>query len=92
MSRPLKRKLLEVRVAKKKIRCISCRQYIWKGQHYTYCTIVGYWGSYHDACFDKVSVNLESENTGEFKPNSSKQAFQQGVSKRIDVLKEGGER
>ena len=90
MSRLLTRRLLEAKTARKKFKCISCHQYIWKGQHYTHCTIVGYWGSYHDACFDKVSINLETEDMGEFKSDSSKQAFQQGISERIGVLKKGG--
>lgn len=92
MSRTLKRRLLEVKTARKKIKCKSCHTYIWKGQHYTHCTIIGFWGSYHDACFDRLSVNLETKDTGEVATDSSKVAFQQGISKRIDVLKKGGER
>ena len=93
MSKPIARKLHEMRIAGRGIRCKLCNTYIPKNTHYTYSTIIGYWGSYHDVCFDRVSVNLESEDTGEFKSNSSKQAFQQGVSERIDVLKkEGGKK
>ena len=87
MPKPLTRRLLETRMAGKKIRCRECREYILKDSPYTYCTIIGFWGSHHKECFDKVSVSLETENTGELSANSSRRAFQQGISKRIVVLK-----
>lgn len=69
MGRTLKRRLLEVRIAKKNIRCVYCSEYIWKNSSYTFCSIRGFFGSHHDECFNKVSVSLETENTGDFKAN-----------------------
>jgi len=91
MTKPITRRLLEVRIPKKNIRCKTCGQVIWKGHPSTYCRIIGYWGSHHPTCFDKLSINLETEVTGELKPSSSGRAFMRGTQQRISILKSTNE-
>lgn len=86
MGRLLKRRLLEVKTAGKNIRCRKCREYIWKGSPYTFCAILGFWGGYHHSCFDKVSVNLETKDTGEFKADNSKKKAILETGKKIKEL------
>lgn len=90
MGRPLKRNLLEVRTAKKKIRCLHCREYIFKGTSYTFCAIIGFWGSFHNGCFNKLSVSLDTKDTGEYRANSSNKRLMLDTAKKIDILMNTG--
>lgn len=87
MGRPLTRKLLQSRTAKKSVLCRHCLTYIPKGTTYTYSTIIGFWGSYHDSCFRSLSVNLETKVTGEPKPNNSTLRSVHDTAKRILILR-----
>ena len=58
---------IEVKIAGKNIRCRHCQQagglgqYILKGSRYVACAITGYYGSYHESCFNKYYKNLETK-------------------------------
>jgi len=83
MPRSLTRKLIEHRTAKKRIRCKLCTHYILKDESYTYCTCIGFWGSYHNPCFDKLSVNFKSEDMGNPLPNQSSVALGISTGRRL---------
>lgn len=92
MGRLLKRRLLEVKIAGKNIRCRECREYISKGTPYTFCTIRGFQGSYHSECFNKISVSLESEDTGEYKSNNSSKRLVLDTAKALKDIYERRDR
>ena len=83
MPRPLTRRLIEHRTAKKRIRCKLCTHYILKDEIYTYCTCIGFWGSFHNPCFDKLSVNFKSEDMGNPLPNQSSVALRMDTGRRL---------
>jgi hypothetical protein len=86
MGRNLKRRLLEQRLAKKNITCRHCGSYIFRGDNYTYSTIIGFWGSYHTECFKLLSVSLETEDTGMLKSNSSIKRLEIDTARQLKTL------
>lgn len=75
VARALKRTLIEACRARKRIKCRWCLKPIYKGMLYTHSTLIGFWGSYHNACFDQLSVNFKTEDMGNPVPNQSEVAL-----------------